>query len=115
MTTSTSSLPVAAMIYRVYTKASLLYEVVMGAIIADLGVLGSPEPHGIVTVNITVIWSDPKKSPAIALFLFVGYILSFVIRFIVNAPDSLLIKHEHDLAEFEHHGLGRLHHKSSPD
>ena len=29
----------------------MLYEVVMGAIIADLGVLGSPEPHGIVTVN----------------------------------------------------------------
>ena len=47
--------------------------------------------------------SDPKnKSPAIALFLFVGYILSFVIRFIVNAPDSLLIKHELDLEGFEH-------------
>ena len=53
----------------------------------------------------SVIWlkSDPKKSPAIALFLFVGYILSFVVRFIVNAPDSLLIKHEHDLVEFEFH------------
>ena len=47
--------------------------------------------------------SDPKnKSPAIALFLFVGYILSFVIRFIVNAPDSLIIKHELDLEGFEH-------------
>ena len=29
----------------------LLFEVDMGAIIADLGVVGSPEPHGIVTVN----------------------------------------------------------------
>ena len=30
----------------------LLYEVVRGAIIADLGILGSPEPHGIVTVKL---------------------------------------------------------------
>ena len=54
------------------------------------------------------IQSDPKKSPAIALFLFVGYILSFVIRFIVNAPDSLLIKHELDLEEFEYQSVIRV-------
>ena len=52
--------------------------------------------------------NDPNKSPAIALFLFVGYILSFVIRFIVNAPDSLLIKHELDLEEFEHQGTSDI-------
>ena len=33
----------------------LLYEVVIDAIIVDLGVIGSPEPVRIVTVNLEVI------------------------------------------------------------
>ena len=38
----------------------LLYEVVKGAIISDLGVLGSPEPHGIVTDHFFIVETNER-------------------------------------------------------
>ena len=83
-------------------EQNVLHDMCYSVVLWDWIFFNQSHGQAVTTDHLRIQKRSKNKSPAIALFLFVGYILSFVIRFIVNAPDSLLIKHELDLEGFEH-------------
>ena len=83
-------------------EQNVLHDMCYSVVLWDWIFFNQSHGQAVTTDHLRIQKRSKNKSPAIALFLFVGYILSFVIRFIVNAPDSLLIKHELDLEGFKH-------------